>query len=128
MLFCKCTTEFISNYIAFYLKKKKNLYLAEIKKENSSNSFFITVSKNLLYLKLWSLFQPTYQKVILYSGRSWCLLLKQTSDVLTRMYTFWNLSLLKTHSLNLGHILKLVNFLYTLDCNVYWIYKHKGKQ
>ena len=73
MLFCKCTFD----YISFW------------NKENSSN-FLITVNKNLLYLKLWSLFQPPLQNVILYPRKFWCLFLKQTINALTGVY-IWNL-------------------------------------
>ena len=34
-----------------------------------------------MYLKVWSPFQPSPQKVILYPGKSWCLFLKQTSTL-----------------------------------------------
>ena len=45
MLFCKYAFECISNSIVFYLKS--NIYLTEIKKENSSNLFLIIVNENL---------------------------------------------------------------------------------
>ena len=79
MLFCKYTFECISNSIVFYLKS--NIYLTEIKKENSSNFFLIIVNENLLYLKVLSPFQPL-QKIILYPGKSCILFLKQTSLVI----------------------------------------------
>ena len=47
MLFCKYIFEYISNSIVFY----SNIYLTEIKKENSSNFFLIIVNENLPYLK-----------------------------------------------------------------------------
>ena len=47
MLFCKYIFEYISNSIVFY----SNIYLTEIKKENSSNFFLIIVNENLTYLK-----------------------------------------------------------------------------
>ena len=68
ILFCKYTFECISNSIVFYLKS--NIYLTEIKKENSSNFFLIIVNENLLYLKIRSPFQPPLQKVILRPGKS----------------------------------------------------------
>ena len=33
----------------------------------------------------------------------------------------------KTHSEKFNYMLKLVTFVYTLDCNISWIYKHKDK-
>ena len=48
--FCKYTFDCISNSIVFYLKH--NIYLTEIKKENSSNFFLIIVNENLLYLEI----------------------------------------------------------------------------
>ena len=77
VLFCKYTFECISNSLVFYLKN--SIYLTEIKKENSNNFFLIILNENLLYLKIWSLFQPPHQKVILNPGKSWCMFLKQTS-------------------------------------------------
>ena len=56
MFFCKYTFECISNSIVFYLKN--NIYLTEIKKENSSNFFLIIVNENLLYLKILSPLRP----------------------------------------------------------------------
>ena len=49
--FCKYTFNCISNSAVFSLK---NVYLNEIKKENSTNFFIINVNENLLYLKIWS--------------------------------------------------------------------------
>ena len=70
MFFWKYIFECISNSTVFYLKKH-NMYLTEIKKENSSNFFLIIVNENLLYLKLWSPFQSPSRKIILYPGKSW---------------------------------------------------------
>ena len=47
---------------------KIHTFLTEIKKENSSSIFDIAVNENLLYLKIWSPFQPPLPKVILYPG------------------------------------------------------------
>ena len=49
MFLCNYTVECNSNSAAFYLK---NIYLTEIKKENSTNIFLVTVNENLLYLKM----------------------------------------------------------------------------
>ena len=35
---------------------------------------------------------------------------------------------IKTQSQKLGYLLKLVTLVYTLYCNVSWVYKHKDKQ
>ena len=64
----------------------KNIYLTEIKKENSSIIFFTTVNKNLLYLKIWSPFWPPLSKIMLSLGKCLCLFLKQTSNAMTRIH------------------------------------------
>ena len=91
MLFSKYTTEWISNFIAFYLKNRLYILLKQ-KKENSSDFFLFTVNQHQLYLKMWSLFQSPLQKVILYPRKPWSLFLRLTSNAVTRIY-IWNLIL-----------------------------------
>ena len=69
MLFCTYTIESNSNSIGRSLLKNINIFLKE-KKENTSNISLITVNKNVLNLKIWSPFQRTLQKVILYPEKS----------------------------------------------------------
>ena len=51
MLFSKYTTEWISNFIAFYLRNRLYILLKQ-KKENSSDFFLFTVNQHQLYLKM----------------------------------------------------------------------------
>ena len=96
MLFCKHTFEYVSNYTVFYFKKIYKSYWNK-KRKNSNNFFLIIVNENLWYLKIWSLFQLTFQKVIQYPGMSWCQFLKQTS-LFTRLFTWCSESNLITTS------------------------------
>ena len=53
----------LSILITIIFLKKHNVYLTEIKKENSSNFFFTIVNEKLLYLKILPSFQPLPQAV-----------------------------------------------------------------
>ena len=65
-----------------------------------------------------------------YEGKSWCLFLKQTSNVLSGIYiyiyiyflSFYLKPILKNQGI---YSLKLVTLAFALDCNGSWIYKHK---
>ena len=107
-------------------------YLIEIKEENCSNIFFITLNESR-YFKNWSPFQYPPRKVILYRCLKftlyWFLFLKQTSNALrgTHILYFWNLSFNENPFSKTRVDTKHCNY-YILDCNVSWISKHKDKQ
>ena len=86
--------------------------LIEIKEENSSNIFLITVNENL-YFKIWSPFQPLSHKAILYWCLKvtiyWCLGLKQSSSALRGTHTLF----LKFEF----YIIKTDSQKFILDCN-----------
>ena len=61
MVLCKYTIECIINSAVFYSKTYYISYLKK-KKENDSNILLITINENLLYLKIWSLFQQPLRR------------------------------------------------------------------
>ena len=63
-----------------------------------------------------------------HEGKSWCPFLKKTSNALTGIYVFQKFAFYLKYILKDSgvYLLKFVSLVYTFDCNVSWIYKHKG--
>ena len=59
-----------------------------------------------------------------HAGKSWCLFL-ETEYPNKNIYISEICVLLKTYSQKLCYVLKLIILIYTLDCNVFGIYKQK---
>ena len=80
--------------------------------------------RDIFFPNMWSVINTWVR----HKEKSWSLFLKQTRNALTEIYTFLKLEFyLKPSLKNLGiHLLKLVAVVYTLDCNVSWVYKHKN--
>ena len=120
-----------------YFPEKHITYLNEIKEENSSNIFLITVNEKL-YFAIWTTFQLPPQKLIL----DWCLkvisrwylFLKQTTNTLSGsicdMWYFMKFVceksfLIKTLSFSKIRIHIETYYSWILDRYVSWISKHK---
>ena len=108
------------------LHKKYTIYLTE-KKENSSYFFRITVNENPLYLKIWSNLIPTSSLEGYTVSRKVLIVVPKTDwQFSSRNIYVSEISIfLKTHFQKSGYILKVLTPIYTLDCNVFWINKHK---
>ena len=120
MFFCNYTIECNSSSVLFYLKTH---YMSYWKKGNSSTISLITVNENL-YLRIWLPFQPLLPR--LYCIQEILMPVPKTDWRCPN----WNVYISEIWVLNKTYSVYIyirVTLVYTFECNVSWIHKHKEK-